>query len=175
MGSTLFVSAASTRCLMKADPSNPILKQCGNPTMPSILISTFLYFTWGLGYIIPPLLSGRKTMTWADAMAIRMSKVEGTQFMLFGTAATITLILFANTDEGGGDFNPFLQYLTAGFGLTIGSLFSLVVYEYIIKPLLFPSSASSATSDSDIDNSHSLNNVDSFNVKDTGILSVGSV
>ncbi|GMH61321.1 hypothetical protein TrST_g6686 [Triparma strigata] len=177
MGSVLFVSAASTRCLMKADPSNPILKQCGNPTMPSILVSNFLSFTWGLGYLIPPLLSGRKTMTWADVMAIRMSKVDGTQFMLFGTTATITLILFANTDESGGDFNPFLQYLTAGFMLTIASLAFLVLYEYIIKPLLFPSSASSTTSDSDINNNHhqhSQNN-DSFNVRDTGAMDIGAV
>ncbi|GMH60075.1 hypothetical protein TrST_g7694 [Triparma strigata] len=175
LGSTLFISAASTRCLMKADPSNPILKQCGNPTMPSIFVSLFLFFTWFLGYIIPPLISGRKTMTWADVMAIQMSKVEGTQFMLFGTAATITLILFANTDESGGDFNPFLQYLTAGYLTTIVSLLFLVLYEYVVKPLLFPSSASSATSDSDIENANSLNSIDSFNVRDTGALHIGAV
>ena len=114
-------------------------------------------------------------MTWADVMAIRMSKVEGMHFMLFGTAATITLLLFANTDESGGDFNPFLQYLTAGEALSLGSLAILILYEYVVKPLLFPSSASSATSDSDNNNSQSLNNIDSFNVKDTGALQIGVV
>ncbi|GMH94029.1 hypothetical protein TrVE_jg6163 [Triparma verrucosa] len=161
---------------MKADLSIPVLKQCGNPTIPSILVSIFLAVTWAIGCLIPPLLSGRKSMTWVDVMAIRMSKIEGTQFMLFGTCATITLVLFANTDESGEDLNSFLRYLTVGYLSTIISLVSLVGYEYVVKPLLFPSSASSATSDSDIDNSHSLNDdVDSFNVKDMGILSVGSV
>ena len=160
---------------MKASLLNPVLEQCGNPTVPSIMVSLFLLATWWLGYIIPPLLSGRKIMTWVDLMAIRMNMIEGTQFVLFGTTATFALILFANTDEGCGDFNPFLQYLTIGFGLSIASLGILVHYEYVFKPLLFPSSASSTTSDSDIDNSDSLNSNDSFNACDTGVLSIGVV
>ena len=157
---------------MKASISTPILKQCGNPTMPSIMISIFLYFTWVLGYLIPPLLHGKKMMTWPDVMAIRMGKVEGTQFMLFGATATISLILFANTDEDGGDFTPFLQYLTVDYIITILSLIFLVLYEYIVKPLLFPSSTSSKTAISD---DQELHNPDSFNVRDTGALSIGSV
>ncbi|GMH74078.1 hypothetical protein TrLO_g9761 [Triparma laevis f. longispina] len=166
-GSTLFVASASTRCLMKANLNDePVAETCGNPTMPSFLVSVFLMFAWFLGYLIPPLLTG-KTITWTDVMAIRMSKVEGTQFMLFGTLATFTLILFANTNEDGGDFNLFLQYLTAGFFITIISLFSLVIYESVAKPLLFPSNKTS--------NHELTTNPDSFNVNDTGALSIGSV
>ncbi|GMI12314.1 hypothetical protein TrVE_jg7499 [Triparma verrucosa] len=172
MGSTLFVSAASARCLMKVDPSKPVLEQCGNPTVPSFWVSVFLAFSWILGYIIPPLLSGRKMMTWADVMAIRMSKIEGTQFMLYGTTATIALLLFANTDESGGDANPFLQYLTASFMLTGLPLAILIIFEDIIKPFLFPSSNTSISSE----NSQELNNnTDSFNVKDTGALGIGGL
>lgn len=93
---------------MKAFLDEPVIKQCGNPTIPTIWVSVFLTFAWILGYMTTPLLSG-KAITWTDVMAIRLSKVKGTQFMLFGTAATISLILFANTDEDGGEFTPFLQ------------------------------------------------------------------
>ncbi|GMH95290.1 hypothetical protein TrVE_jg816 [Triparma verrucosa] len=89
--------------------------------------------------------------------------------------ATFALILFANTDENCGDFNLFLQYLTIGFGLSIAALGIFVHYEYVFKPLLFLSSASSTTSDSDIDNFDSLISNDSFNACDRGVLSIGVV
>ena len=95
--------------------------------------------------------------------------------MLFGTLASIALILFANTDESGGDFRPSLQFLSVGFALTIISLAALVLYEHVVKPLVFPPSVLSTTSDSEVDNSHSLNNIDSFNIKDTGALQIGAV
>ncbi|GMI12977.1 hypothetical protein TrLO_g11072 [Triparma laevis f. longispina] len=169
-GSTLFVASASARCLMKASLDVPVMKQYGNPTMPSLWGSTFLMFAWVLGYIFPPLLSGN-TITWTDVMAIRMIKVEGTQFMLFGTMATITLIIFANTNEDGGDFTPFLQFITVGYILTGMSLFFLVLYEHVVKPLLF----TNKTSNSENDDHELTTNVDSFNFKDTGALSIGSV
>lgn len=169
-GSTLFFASTSARCLMKANLDEPVLKQCGNPTTPSIMVSIFLAFGWFLGYLVPPLFSG-KTMTWADVMAIRMSKVEGTQFMLFGTLATITLILFANTDEGGAEATLFLMYLTMGFIFTIASLLNFVLYESIIKPLLF---TSNKTSNSDDNNQELRSSVESF-FKDNGALNIGSV
>lgn len=101
-----------------------------------------------------------------------MSKVKETQFILFGTMATITLILFANTDEGGGDFDPFLQYLAASYLVTILSLLILVVYEYIFKPLLSPSNK---TSNSEDDDQELTTIADSFNVRDSGALNIGSV
>ena len=56
-----------------------------------------------------------------------MNKIGGMQFMLYGGAATVTVLLFANNDRGGGDFNPFLQYLTTYYLVFYFSLFFFVV------------------------------------------------
>jgi len=170
IGSTLFVSAASVRCLMKTNLENPVLETCGNPTMPSIWVSVFLMVTWFLGYIIPPLLTGRKTMTWTDVMVIRMNKVEGTQFFLFGSTATIALLFFAYTDENGGDFDSVLQVLTVGYLSTTGALLLLVLYDAVVKPLIWSSDVRG-----DGGGDGYLDDKDSFNVNDTGSLSIGSV
>ena len=107
-------------------------------------------------------------------MAIRTSKVEETQFTLFGTVATITLILFANTDEDGGNVTPFLQYLVVGFLLTLNTLLSLVIYVFVIDPLVF---GVNKTSDDGVENDDQelTTNSDAFNIADSGALNIGSV
>ncbi|GMH70941.1 hypothetical protein TrST_g2376 [Triparma strigata] len=174
MGSTLFISTTSARCLMNANLLTPVAKQCGNPLIPSFLVSVFLVFAWGLGVVVPPLLVAQKTLSWTDVIATRMSKFEGAQLLLFGTAATITLILFANLDEEGGDFTLLLQFLTVGFVSTISVLLFLVIYEAVVKPLMFPSTLNNTSNkeddndndndnDKDKDNNRQLDDADSFN------------
>ena len=172
IGSVLYISASSVRCIMKADVEGLIEDQCGNPVRPSFMVNAFLFIAWVLGYIVPPLLSGKKVLTWVDVMTVKMSKFEGTQMMLFGILSTLTLLLFANTDEDGDGMTPFLTGLNDAVALIFFSLLSLVFYEYLAKPLLCRSRSSNTQ---DNNNLELTSNPDSFNMLDTGAINVGSV
>jgi len=67
-----------------------------------------------------------------------MSKMEGVQFLFFGCSATAALMLFASTDEGGGDFDSLLQILSGVYVLSALTLIILLLYQYVFAPLLCP-------------------------------------
>ncbi|GMH99129.1 hypothetical protein TrVE_jg1626 [Triparma verrucosa] len=137
----LYVSAESLRCIMDSTPDAKIdelgfIERCGNPSSPTYMVSAFLAISWGLTYILPPLLPSDRTMTWSDVMKLNMGRIEGLQFILFSTSSILALVLNALTDEEGKEISDFLLGLINVMLLNIAILGSIVLYEYILKPAI---------------------------------------
>lgn len=55
LGSLIYISAATSRCIQRADDDGNLLSQCGNPIIPSFVLTIFLFWTWLLTVLVPPL------------------------------------------------------------------------------------------------------------------------
>ena len=84
LGSMLYLSAASTRCILSADDDSPLYSQCGNPAVPSFVVNVFLIETWLMMYVFFPLLKEMKAKTWKDMMLLKMGKIEGLEVRASG-------------------------------------------------------------------------------------------
>ena len=137
----LYISAESLRCIFDSKPDAKIddsgyIERCGNPSYPTYWVSAFLYVSWFVTYLIPPLLPSDRTLTWSKVMKLDMVRIEGLQFTLFSTFSILALILYALTDEDGTELSDFLQGLINIMNLNVTILFLIVIYEYIIKPAI---------------------------------------
>ncbi|GMH98279.1 hypothetical protein TrST_g982 [Triparma strigata] len=149
---TLFISAESLRCIMESTPDAKIddrgfIEHCGNPSRPTWWVSLFLFVSWYLTYLIPPLLPSDRTPTWGDVMNLNMGRIEGLQFILFSTFSILALVVYALTNKEGTELSEFLQGLINVMGVNGVILLVIVGYEYIIKPAIFrPTTRSHASS-----------------------------
>ena len=148
----LYISAESLRCIMDASPDDKLdeqgnIERCGNPSRPTWWVSAFLGLSWVLTYILPPLLSSDRTMTWGDVMKLDMGRIEGLQFILFSTFSIEALVVYALTNEEGTELGDFLQGLINVMFYNFAILLIIVIYEYVIKPAICrPSTRSHASS-----------------------------
>ena len=55
LGSLLYLSSASLRCLLAADETMDVMEQCGNPIAPAHFVSNMVILTRGLSYILSPI------------------------------------------------------------------------------------------------------------------------
>ncbi|GMH47387.1 hypothetical protein TrLO_g2693 [Triparma laevis f. longispina] len=154
LGSLLYISASSTQCIMDLKPDDELdkyghFRRCQNPSKPTLLVSFFLLLSWLLTYIIPPLLPSDRALTWSNVMKLSMNRMEGLQFTLFCTLSMEALVIYSQTDNEGGKVNDFLEGL---IGIIMGSnfliLLLIVIYEYILKPLICKPSTRTAASSS---------------------------
>ena len=161
LGSILYISAASLRCLMKYDSEvdedfyDYYSEQCANPTQPTIFVTIFLFVSWLLTYVVPPLLPTDRVLTWGDVMKLRMGMVEGLQFTLFSALSLEALLMFALTDDDGAEINykdgDLLSTLFIIMQCNFFILVFIVIYQYVLKPLICrpstrPHASSSVTS-----------------------------
>jgi hypothetical protein len=51
----LYICAAASRCIMDADDDNPLIKQCGNPILPTFCLTIFLFWSWLISVLVPPI------------------------------------------------------------------------------------------------------------------------
>ena len=136
-----YLSVASMRCILSADDESPVYQQCGNPIIPSIIVNALLFMVWALGYVFAPLMKATKAKTWVDIMLLRMGKMEGLEFGLLGLIGILAGMLFATTNEDGEPMNLLMYLLVGLFLYFFLSLFSVVIFDVVVKPILFPSSA----------------------------------
>ena len=164
----LYISAESLRCIMdstadvKLDEDGNI-KRCGNPSQPTWWVSVFLTASWGLTYVIPPLLPSDRTMTWSDVMNLNMGRIEGLQFILFSTFSILALVLYALTNEEGTELGDFLEGLILVMVVNFGILSLVVLYEYVLKPAICRPTTRSHDSDSE-----TSPNSDAFSFESSG-------
>ena len=138
----LYISAESLRCIMESTPDAKFdewgnIKRCGNPSQPTFWVSIFLAVSWGLTYLIPPLLPSDRTMTWSNVMNLNMGRIEGLQFILFSTFSILALVMYALTNEEGTELSDFLQGLINVILYNFFILGLIVLYEYVLKPAIF--------------------------------------
>jgi len=76
-----------------------------------------------------------------DVIKVRFDRMEGVQFALFGLLSVLALLLFSFTNEDGSEATPYLWSLGGLFTFSILILLILLVYEFIVKPYFFSSSA----------------------------------
>jgi len=157
LGSMLYVSAASLRCLMKYDSkvdedfNDYYDEHCDNPTWPTYYVTMFLFTCWLLTNVIPPLLPGDRVLAWGDVMKLRMNMVEGLQFILFLTVSSEALLVYAFTNEDGADLSEFIYTLCIILQSNLWALGVVVGCHYVLKPLICrpstrPQASSSVTS-----------------------------
>ena len=137
----LYISAESLRCIMDSTPDTKIdrqgfIERCGNPSGPTWWVSCFLGVSWFLTYILPPLLPSDRTMTWGDVMTLNMGRIEGLQFTLISTFSILALVVYALTNEEGLELSDFLRGLINVMHLNLITLGLIVIYEYVLKPLI---------------------------------------
>ncbi|GMH54708.1 hypothetical protein TrST_g5681 [Triparma strigata] len=149
----LYISAESLRCIMDSTPEDKIddlgfIERCGNPSKPTWWVSIFLFVSWGLTYVIPPLLTSDRTPTWGDVMNLNMGRIEALQFTLFSTLSVEALVLYALTNEEGKELDNFLEGLMNVMRVNYAILGLIVIYEYVIKPAIFRPTTRSHTSSS---------------------------
>ncbi|GMI04176.1 hypothetical protein TrLO_g9542 [Triparma laevis f. longispina] len=152
IGSMLYISASSMQCIMNSKPEDELdvdgfIKRCRNPSAPTFMVSAFLFMSWMLTYVIPPLLPSNRALTWGDVMKLNMNRMEGLQFTLFCTLSMEALVVFSLTDNQGGGANDFLDGLMWIMFFNFFVLFLVVAYEHLLKPLICkPSSRTAASS-----------------------------
>ncbi|GMH91634.1 hypothetical protein TL16_g12110 [Triparma laevis f. inornata] len=162
LGSLLYISASSMQCIMDSKPEDELdenghIKSCQNPSEPTIWVSYFLLASWVLSVLIPPLLPSDRTLTWSDVMKLDLgSRIEELQFTLFCMFSIEALIMYSLTNSEGEEMDNFLGGLVIIMLLNFSSLAFIVLYEYVIKPLICKSSTRAT-------NSPSVMNPDAFN------------
>ncbi|GMH76024.1 hypothetical protein TL16_g06946 [Triparma laevis f. inornata] len=168
LGSMLYISASAMQCIMDSKPDDELdewgnIKRCQNPSFPTFWVSVFLAMSWGLTYLLPPLLPSERTLSWNDVMKLNLgSRMEGLQFTLFCTYSMEALVIYSLTNDEGGEVNEFLNGLIDTMIINFGILGFIVVYEYVIKPAICKPSS---RTDHDDDNDSG----DSFNFQENGL------
>ena len=65
LGSLLYVCAESFRCFQSASSDVGLLRQCENPILPTFCLTIYLFWTWLLSVLAPPLVTNYD-VTWSD-------------------------------------------------------------------------------------------------------------
>ena len=115
------------------------------------MINVLLIMVWAMSYTFAPLMKETKAKTWVDIMVLRMGKMEAVEFGLLGLMSTFAWMLFAATNEDGEPMNLLMYLLVGLFLYFFSSLASVIVFDIIIKPILFPSSATASNDGADTD------------------------
>lgn len=155
----LFVASSSIRCIVNSTPVTPVIEQCGNPAVPSLMATIFMGLIFFLGYVIPPLLTDQHNLTWGDIMAMRFRKREKTQAYLLGALALMTVFQLANVSEDGDVLSVYLEYLAYATLILCNIAYYFAIVVYVAKPLL----CSSNTEDENRLTRAPKGSVDSFN------------
>ncbi|GMH87342.1 hypothetical protein TrVE_jg12451 [Triparma verrucosa] len=136
LGSLLYLQSSSFRCISQSDEKlGSIVDQCGNPMQPATVVSAYLIVAWAMRYAIAPLTHASNQLSWKDVMDLRMSKMQFTQGALFSTLTLIALVIFANTNENGAEYDHFLQLLVSGFYIVFFSYLTLLFCEFGFRQL----------------------------------------
>mmetsp|Transcript_5204 Transcript_5204/g.9977 ORF Transcript_5204/g.9977 Transcript_5204/m.9977 type:complete len:443 (-) Transcript_5204:50-1378(-) len=182
LGSITYISTAVVRSILAADDDSPIGEQCGNPIIPSVMVNGFLAMIWAMQFVLAPLMKETTTKTWKDVMLLKMDKMEGLHFGLLGVVGALAGLQFANTNEDGEFLTSFMTGLAGLFVIFFLALILVLAYDVVVKPFIFPSSASTTTSpDAEDGNSSSPSNntantihaADAFDMREVAGASLG--
>jgi len=158
LGSILYISGASMRCILAASDSDAIFKQAGNPILPSNYISCLIALSWIFGRLLPPINKNARQLTWRDIMSLKMDRVEGSKFSLFGVASTVVVLMFSLLDEEGSELSPIMNALRFVYLMAMLFLIILINVEAFVIPLICPKSRSLALSSSSDPNNDDIIN-----------------
>ena len=61
----LYICAAASRCIVDANADSHVIDQCGNPILPTFCLTIFLFWTWFITVLVPPIWH-REMITWSD-------------------------------------------------------------------------------------------------------------
>ena len=139
LGSMLYISTSSLRCVINTPSSQSELGdlgfflQCGNPSRPTYYITAFMLAGWAFTYVVPPMLSSGKSLTWNAVMNLKVGKVEGLILALFCLISAQSLALYALTNNAGEEASDYLERFMMVMDYSCASLFMVTTYEYVIK------------------------------------------
>jgi hypothetical protein len=135
----LYMCGAASRCLMLADPdtdlragdgssSSSVLLQCGNPILPTFCITIFIFWTWLIQVLVPPIWE-REPITWSDIARWTLPSDVSREGTAYGGMCLFALLLFATLHEDGSSASTFVVILMMGFVASTSLLLLLVVFD----------------------------------------------
>ncbi|GMH54591.1 hypothetical protein TL16_g01705 [Triparma laevis f. inornata] len=129
LGSLVYIPTAAFGCIQRADPNKNLLKQCGNPILPSFCLSIFLFWTWLVTVLAPPLITSFH-VTWSDVANFDLPKNLNTQGSFYVVMSFTALVMFALLNEEGESITDFsVGNMCAFFIATTLLLFSVLYAE----------------------------------------------
>ena len=127
LGSLVYISAAASRCIQRADHEGNLLSQCGNPIIPSFVLTIFLFWTWLLTVLVPPLVTSLK-VTWNDIARLSLPENLAIQGGFYAVMSLSALIMFAQLNEDGEKITAFVIYDMVVFVVATSLLLFSVLY-----------------------------------------------
>mmetsp|Transcript_3209 Transcript_3209/g.6738 ORF Transcript_3209/g.6738 Transcript_3209/m.6738 type:complete len:368 (-) Transcript_3209:75-1178(-) len=127
LGSLIYISAAASRCIQRADDDGNLLSQCGNPIIPSFVLTIFLFWTWLLTVLVPPLVTSLR-VTWDDIARLSLPENLVVQGSIYAVMSLSALIMFAQLNEDGEKINSFILYDMMVFVVATSVLLFSVLY-----------------------------------------------
>ena len=138
LGTLLYVASSSFRCILQSDEKlESVVDQCGNPMQPASVDGAYLMLAWGMGYSFAPIAPDASKLSWKNVMELKMTTMQFTLGGLFSTLSIIALVMFANTNENGTEYDDFLQLLVTLFYLVIVVFYTTVIFDLLAKPRFF--------------------------------------
>ncbi|GMH98098.1 hypothetical protein TrVE_jg12682 [Triparma verrucosa] len=129
LGSLIYISTAAFGCIQRADPTKNLLNQCGNPIIPSFCLSIFLFWTWLVSVLAPPLITSFH-VTWSDVALFDLPNNLNTQGSFYFIMSFTSLVMFAMLNEEGESISDFsVGVMSVFFMATTCLLFSVLQAE----------------------------------------------
>ncbi|GMH91078.1 hypothetical protein TrST_g10011 [Triparma strigata] len=97
-----------------------------------------------------------------------MSTMQFIQGFLFSTWTLLTLVIFANTNDNGAEYDDFLQLLVTAKGLVYVVFFTLIIWDVIMKQFLCKRTTATTT-----DDTRESDNSGAFGLHEVGLSNSG--
>ncbi|GMH74375.1 hypothetical protein TrST_g7114 [Triparma strigata] len=101
-------------------------------------------------------------------MDLRMSTMQFIQGFLFSTVTLLMLVIFANTNDNGAEYDDFLQLLMTAYGLVFSIFFTLIVWDVVMKQFLCKRTTATTT-----DDTRESDNSGAFGLHEVGLSNSG--
>ncbi|GMH91072.1 hypothetical protein TrST_g10011 [Triparma strigata] len=114
------------------------------------------------------ILNSDEELSWKSVMDLRMSTMQFIQGFLFSTWTLLTLVIFANTNDNGAEYDDFLQLLVTAKGLVYVVFFTLIIWDVIMKQFLCKRTTATTT-----DDTRESDNSGAFGLHEVGLSNSG--
>ena len=136
LGPLLYICAAASRCIMDSNADLHVIDQCGNPILPTFCLTVFLFWTWFITVLVPPIWH-REMITWSDIARWSLASDTSREGVAYGGMCFTALLLFATLYEDGSSASWLVVGLMCLFFFFTGGLLFLVTVDSYVIPMIY--------------------------------------